>query len=350
MIQALSPERALTNLAQVLVEGTQADAARIWLARADQLEIVAYCPGLRHDEPRILTPEALQEVDLYREVRDKDLLRGAITVIKPQRALTPADQRLVKDVAQGAKVLLRGVQLAAELQEERSWADELNTQLQRSQQRLAQARALERQRQAAKLTQVTTSHLASLRDDIVKIREHVSRGEVDNASTKKCIDQARDSLNEVADRFRVLARGSYSTALRSHGPVHALNELATDLPRLVRVSGSLPPRLSWEIETGIFWLADSVLRQLAAAPAKQPLRVQLEYTERRLAVRIEDPISAIPDTALRAALADDIDLLVVLGGAVKITKDGVCGIVVGAWLPDQLEPAVAPGPAGRAHL
>jgi hypothetical protein len=140
----------------------------------------------------------------------------------------------------------------------------------------------------------------------------------------------------------VIARGVYPAVLRSHGPAGALEELATDLARPVRLSGRLSHRLSWEIESGIYWLAASAMQQLAGRAAEAPLRVQLAHRERQLAVRIEDPTATITAADLRAALTDDVDRLAALGGDVEITEDGAGGIALRAWLPDQLEPSVGP--------
>src|SRR5262249_44599963 len=154
---------------------------------------------------------------------------------------------------------------------------------------------------------VTTGRLATLREHVTKIRELLSHsgGEgTDAAGAQQALARARTTLDELLDRFRVIARGVYPSVLRDQGPSGALEELATDLPRPVRVSGRPSRRLSWEVESGIYWLAASAMQQLASQPNEQPLRVHLEHAKGRLTVRVEDPVVAITAEEVLAALTD----------------------------------------------
>jgi hypothetical protein len=343
--QSASLEQALYDLAGALAEGTRAEHATVWLAVTDKLVSVATHPAAAGVEVRTTTLAALlaqPDVDHAVPVLDGSVLRAALTVGKPGRPVTPADQRLMQDIAQGAALLLRGAQLASELEERVRRAGELATQLQASRQRLTRARDVERQRLIGELTQVTTARLATLRGDVAEIQDLLAGDEADVEHTQRALAQARAGLDELLDRFRVIARGVYPAVLRSQGPAGALEELATDLARPVRLSGRLSHRLSWEIESGIYWLAASAMQQLAGRAAEAPLRVQLAHRERQLAVRIEDPTATITAADLRAALTDDVDRLAALGGDVEITEDGAGGIALRAWLPDQLEPSVGP--------
>jgi hypothetical protein len=344
-VQAGSLHEALYDLARVLAEGTRAQHAVVWLAAAEKLVSAATYPAVTGVEPRTTTLAALlaqPDVDHAVPVLDGSVLRAALTVGKPGRPVTPADQRLMQDVAQGAGLLLRGAQLASELEDRVQRADELATQLQASRQRLTRARELERQRLVGELTQVTTARLATLRGDVAEIHDLLAGGEADIECTQRTLARARAGLDELLDRFRLIARGVYPAVLRSQGPAGALEEVATDLPRPVRLSGHLSHRLSWEIESGIYWLAASAMQQLAGRVAETPLRVHVEHTQRQLSVRIEDPTAAITAYEVRTALTDDVDRLAALGGDVEIVEDGAGGIALHGWLPDQLEPSVGP--------
>ncbi|HZS19546.1 MAG TPA: hypothetical protein VFA63_01000 [Pseudonocardiaceae bacterium] len=338
-----SLEQALHDLARILAEGTRAEHATVWLAVADKLVSAATYPIVVGAGARTTTLAALlaqPDVDHAVPVLDGSMLRAALTVGKPGRPVTPADQRLMQDVAQGAGLLLRGAQLALELEDRVRRADGLAGQLQASRQRLAKARDVERQRLVSELTQVTTARLANLRGDIAELQDLLSREEPDIGRAQQTVAQARAGLDELLDRFRVIARGVYPAVLRHQGPASALEEVATDLPRPVRLSGRLSQRWSWEIESGIYWLAASAMQLLAGRRAETSLRVHLEHAEHQLVVRIEDPVLAIPAPQLRAALADDMDRLAALGGEVEIAEDGAGGLALRAWLPDRLEPSV----------
>lgn len=327
--------------AQILAEGTQAQRAAVWLAVAGQLVNVAAYPPTTEVPSR--TTESLAallaqpDVDHAVPVLDGPVLRAALTITKPGRAVTPADQRLGQDIAAGAGLVLRGAQLNIELGERVRHADELAAQLQASRQRLTRARQVERQRLVGELTQATTGRLAALRTDAGTVHDLLRAGDAERARHR--LAAARTGLDDLIDRFRVIARGLYPAVLRGQGLYAALEELASDLPRPVTLSGTLQRRLGWEVESGIYWLAASAMQQLAGRPAEQPLRVHLRHTDGELAVHIEDPALASAAGEVRTALADEIERLAALGGDAQITPDGAGGIALRAWLPDQLQPA-----------
>jgi hypothetical protein len=343
-IQAGSLDQALPGLARVLAEGTGAARAVVWLAVEDKLVNAASYPAVEGAQPHSLANLAAllaqPDVDHVVPVLDGSVLRAALAIGKPGVAVTPADKRLMHDVAGGAGLLLRDVQLNAELRQRVRRADELATELQASRQRLTRARDVERRRLIAELTQVTTDRLAVLRTELAQARDHLSGGTAQAEQAQHALARARTGLDELLDRFRVIARGVHPAVLRDQGPYGALDELATELPRPVRLSGTLSRRLAWEVESGIYFLAASAMQHLAGRPADQPLHVHLEHTQGRLAVRIDDPALATPAEGVLAALTDDIDRLAAFGGDVELAEDGAGGAVLRAWLPDQLEPSV----------
>jgi hypothetical protein len=343
-IRAGSVEQALPGLAEVLADGTRAHCAVIWLAVEEKLVSAASHPVIEGAEARTIASLAallaLPDVDHVVPVLDGSTLRAALTISKPGLAVTPADQQLMQDVANGARLLLRGAQLTAELGKRVRRADELATDLQASRQRLTRARDVERHRLITELTHVTTDRLVTLRTELTNAQELLSDDAASAERAQHAIARARTGLDELLDRFRVIARGVYPTVLRAQGPYGALDELATDRPRPVILSGSLSQRLAWEVESGIYYLAASAMQQLADRPAEQPLHVHLEHAKGQLAVRIADPTPALATNDVLAALTVDMDRLAALGGDVEITEDDAGGIALRAWLPDQLEPSV----------
>jgi hypothetical protein len=145
--------------------------------------------------------------------------------------------------------------------------------------------------------------------------------------------------------------------LRDQGPVTALDELATDMERPVRLTGEIG-RLDWEIESGIYYLTAAAMHLLGGRPAAQELVVHLEHCAGRLSVHIEDPAPDVPAQQVRDALADDAERLAALGGGLELSEAGAARgewtasprgsgsapasgtITVRAWLPDRLQPQV----------
>jgi signal transduction histidine kinase len=239
------------------------------------------------------------------------------------------------------------VALNAELSERVRQADELATELAASRQRLTHAREVERRRLVNELAGATTDRMAALQDRFTEAAEALSDEELEDdvefatEAAQATLQQARLALDELLERFRVIARGVYPAVLRDQGPFGALEEVATDLPRAVRLSGNLTDRLSWEVESGIYYLAASAMGHLADRPGGHPLRVLLEHTDGRLMVRIDDPAPPSSAEEIRVALADHIERLTALGGDLEFTEDAAGGLELRAWLPDELEPNVA---------
>jgi hypothetical protein len=348
-IQAGSLEQALAGLAQVLADGTGAARAALWLAVGDRLVIAAEHPRQDPTGPERAagTVENLgvllarPDTDHVVPVLDGTALRAALAIGKPGAPITPADQLLVQDVANGAELLLRGVALNAELTERVRRADDLATELQASRRRLARAREVERRRLVTELAHITTGRLASLRAEVRAARGDLDARPEDVGPAREALYRARVGLDELLDRFRVIARGVYPAVLRDQGPTRALDEVAADLPRPVRVTGGLGGRLDWEIESGIYYVAAAAVSELAGRPAERGLVVHVERAGGRVTVRIDDPTPTVTAERLRAVLADDVERLAALGGSVELAGSGPAGpVTLHAWLPDRLEPLV----------
>ncbi|MEN3265301.1 hypothetical protein [Pseudonocardia sp.] len=363
-IRAGSLEQALPGLAQVLADGTGATRAVVWLAVGDRLVVAAQYPPLEStgsslaehgaagaDEPDLTVPNlavllARPDTDHVVPVLDGKVLRAALAIGKQGASITPADQMLVQDVANGAALLLRGVALNAELAERVRRADDLATELQASRQRLDGAREVERRRLVMELAHATEDRLAGLRAEVSAARAGLDSWPEDAQQAQEALLRARVGLDELLDRFRVIARGVYPAVLRDQGPAAALDEVAADLPRAVRLTGGLGGRLDWEIESGIYYVVAAAMQELAGRPAERELVVDLERADGRVTVRIDDPVPTVTADHLRAALADDLERLAALGGALDVTgPDGPTDVQerpigMRAWLPDRLEPVV----------
>jgi len=353
-IRAVSLDEALPGLARVLAHGTGAAYAEIWLAVAQQLVSAARHPPVA--EPPGAAPRRLDslaallnqpDVDYAVPVLDGNQLRAALVIGKPFRSVTPADQRLMRDVANEAGLLLRGVALNATLRERVARAEELAAEMAASRLRLTSARDLERRRLVTELDNAITNRLAAIRADISDATDAATAEQTEGALL--AVRRAQGRLDELLERFRAIARGVYPSVLRGQGLFSALDELATDLPRPVRFTGTLPERLAWEIESGIYFLAAAALHQLAGQAGDAPVTVHLAHEQGRLSVRVEDASPSVSPTQLRAALAHEEERLTALGGQLSLSENQLGALSVLGWLPEQLEPAVAPSDAAAVQ-
>ncbi|TWF79077.1 hypothetical protein FHX44_115003 [Pseudonocardia hierapolitana] len=350
-IRAGALEQALPGLAQVLADGTGATRAVVWLAVGDRLVGAAEHPSPGSENradavENLAVLLARPEVDHVVPVLDGTVLRAALTITKPGAPITPGDKELVRDVANGAALLLRGVALNAELAERVRRADDLAQELQASRQRLARAREVERRRLVMELGNATSVRLAALRSDVAAAGAELCHTPEDAESVQRALTRARVALDELLDRFRLIARGVYPAVLRDQGPAAALDDVAADLARPVRLTGGLGGRLDYEIESGVYYVVTAALAALAGGAGDGELHVHLDRADGTVMVRIEDPAATKSPEALRGALADERERLTALGGDFTITADTMTTEAAGGSvelcirLPDRLEPVV----------
>ncbi len=339
-------EDALPGLAQVLGEGTGAQRAAVWLVVDDALVAEAVFPpgeGAGEAVPTLGVLLARSDTDHAVPVLDGAVLRAVLTIGKPGRPVTPADQRLMQDVAGGAGLLLRGVARSAELATRVRRVDELARETAASRRRLHLAREVERRRLVAELGGATADRLAAFRTAVMDAVDALDDTDADDERAEFArhgLESARTRMEDLLDRFRVIARGVYPAVLRDQGPFAALEEVIADLPRTVRLTGRLADRLPWEVESGVYYLAASALRLFAGHAVQRPLGVHLDQVRGTVEVRISEPALVNDPDDVRATLIDDADRLAALGGALEFVVDGSGGAVLRAWLPDHLRPSV----------
>jgi signal transduction histidine kinase len=332
-LRSPSPE-ALPGLARVLADGTGARRAAIWLAVGERLVATATYPPAEDAEPdsaeNLAVLLARPGIGHVLPVLDGTELRAVLSIEKPELPVTPGDRVLMQDVANGAALLLRTVALNAELTERVRRADRLAAELKASRQRLAQAREVERRRLLTELSRATAGRLLAL-------REHIAAARADPERAGATLVRARAEVDELLDRFRVIARGVYPAVLRSQGPGAALEELIADLRRPVHLTGDLGLRVAWEIESAVYHVTAATLDVLAAEPATTEIRVSLTRGGERVRIVIEDPSPPVAAAQVRTALGDDIERLAALGGDVDCSDGGEPALRLVAWLPDRLD-------------
>ncbi|HEV7908778.1 MAG TPA: hypothetical protein VGP03_11575, partial [Pseudonocardiaceae bacterium] len=318
-----SLDQALPALARVLAEGTGAKFASVWLEVDGELVRSAEWPSVSAGVARRVSDlaalRAVPGVDHAVTVFDGGVDRGALAIGGRGRvSVTEDDEGLLRDVANSAAVLLRSVALNAELQDRVRGAEELEAELRASKERLVHARDVERRRLVTEISAVTTDSLAAIGAELTHLKDVL---DTDTTAAERVLSRLRPSLDELIDCFRTVVRGIYPGVLRDEGTRTALEELASDLPRPIALRGELGERVDWEIESGIYYAAASVMRLLARVPATHPVRVHLSRDAGRLIVRIDDSGAAVPASAeLRAAIVHESDRLAALGGGLRVDE------------------------------
>ncbi|GAA0533430.1 hypothetical protein GCM10010172_12900 [Paractinoplanes ferrugineus] len=332
---------ALPGLARALAGGTGARRATIWLVVGDRLTLVASSPAVRAGGPESVAglDALLSRPGIAYAVPRLNTggPRAVLAIEKPGSPVTKQDRRLLDDIAHGTALLLRRTTLNNELTEHALRADQLVRESHDFQRRLAQAREVERRRLRTQLSRATAGRLAALRAHL-----SAARTTLGGHSAGRALRLARTELDELIDRFRVIARGVYPAVLRGQGPAAALEELVADLGRPVRLSGDLDVRAGWAVESAAYQVTAAALEVLATHPAAEEIRVRVVHGEARMRILVEDPAPPVTAEQMRAVLVDDVERLAALGGAIEFA-DGEAGeLCLDAWLPDGLDARTEP--------
>jgi len=241
-----STEDVLPRMARLLAEGTGSREAWVWLRIGEDLRRAAAHPiSEEAPDPVPLRGDDLPEMpgaDLAFPVRDRGELLGAMTVaMPPSEPPTPSQERLVRDVAAQAGLVLSNVRLTEEL---RANLEELRA----SRQRIvtaqdSRAKALERN-----LHDGAHQQLVAL---TVKVRLAETLAERDPARVAPMLVELKAEAQEALDNLRDLARGIYPPLLADRGLAAALEAQARKSPVPVTVSDDGVGRFPQEVEAGV---------------------------------------------------------------------------------------------------
>ncbi|WP_213005976.1 hypothetical protein [Paractinoplanes toevensis] len=337
-LRSPSLREALPGLAKALADGTGAQRSTIWLADGDRPAVIASYPIGRSGRPESTAslPALLSRPGIAHAVPllDAGELRAVLAIEKPESPVTAQDRMLLNDIAHGTALLLRRATLNNELTEHVRRADRLVRELHDFRRRLGRAREVERRRLLTQLSRATSGRLDALRTHLT-----AARATLGGHGAGPALRLARAELDQLIDRFRVIARGVYPTVLRGQGPAAALEELVADLDRPVRLTGDLHARAGWAVESAAYQVTAAALEVLAAQPAAGEIRVRVTHGNTRVRILIEDPSPPVTAEQMRAALVDDVERLTALGGAVECADGKRGGLRLYAWLPDRPDTA-----------
>ena len=270
----------LARMARVLGEGVGAERADVWLKVEDDLRDVAVWPSEAERMrpvplPDGRLPEIASAERVYAVEHGGELL-GALAIRKPPAdPVSPADDKLVTDLAQQAGLVLRNVRLTEEL---RARLDDLRA----AQKRLVNAQDEARRRLERNIHDGAQQQLVAL---AVKARLARSITERDPAKAADMLGQIELETQAALDDLRDLARGIYPPLLADGGLAVAIPSQARKVPFRVEVRADGVDRYPPEIEAAVYF---SVLEALQnTAKYAEADRVVVTLTDRGRALTFE---------------------------------------------------------------
>ena len=309
--------------ARVIAEATGATRVEIWLDTGDERLRAASWPSDGNETGREWRAE---------DIRYQHQVLGQIRVwTDPGKALRPAEEKLLRDLASQTGLVVRNQALTDELQ---ARVDELSVraqELQASRMRIVQAHDAERRRLERNIHDGAQQHLVAL---AVKLR-------LAGATAGKDPQRAADQLMELRDQTDLalttlldLATGIYPAVLEEQGigAALAVQGRAAGVP--VSVDGDGVGRLPIEIEAAVYFVCLEAMQNAAKYARAAGVHVSLAREGDTLSFRVQDDgigFDAI-ETAGGTGLQNMRDRLAAFGGDVTITSTPGTGTMVSGRL------------------
>jgi signal transduction histidine kinase len=273
--ESYATEDVLGRMAQILGQATGAGSARVWLRIGSELRPAASWPT--DAEPAyvaVVANEALPTIEgeTVVEVRDRGELLGALSVaMPPNDPMNPSKERLVRDLASQAGLVLRNVRLVEELRA--------------SQRRLVTAQDQERRRLERNIHDGAQQQLVALSVKTRLARDLTAR---DPAKAAEMLTQIDTEIQTALDDLRDLARGIYPPLLVDKGLGAALDAQARRSPIPITIRADGLGRYAPEVEAAVYFSCLEALQNVAKYAEASSATVILAQSNGHLTFEVVD--------------------------------------------------------------
>jgi signal transduction histidine kinase len=275
MGESYATEDVVTRMAEILGQATGAGSARVWLRVGSLLRPAASWPSSAGPAEVVeVSGDALPTLagEDAVEVRDRGELLGALSVtMPPSDPMNPSKERLVRDLASQAGLVLRNVRLVEELRA--------------SQRRLVTAQDQERRRLERNIHDGAQQQLVALSVKTRLARDLTPR---DPGKSAEMLTQIDAEIQKTLEDLRDLARGIYPPLLVDKGLGAALDAQArrSVVPTTVAAEriGRYPP----EVEAAVYFSCLEALQNVAKYAEASSATVTLAQSNGNLTFEVAD--------------------------------------------------------------
>jgi signal transduction histidine kinase len=314
-------EDVVMRMAEILGRATGAGSARVWLRVGSNLQPAASWPSDAEPAEVVeVSGDALPAIagEDAVEVRDRGELLGALSVtMPPSDPMNPSKERLVRDLASQAGLVLRNVRLVEELRA--------------SQRRLVTAQDQERRRLERNIHDGAQQQLVALSVKTRLTRDLTAR---DPAKAAEMLTQIDAEIQRALDDLRDLARGIYPPLLIDEGLGAALDAQArrSPVPTTVRAEGL--GRYAPELEAAVYFSCLEALQNVAKYAEASSATVILAQSNGHLTFEVVDDGRGFDPTSERAGtgLQGIADRLGALHGELTVRSEPGAGTRVRGWV------------------
>jgi signal transduction histidine kinase len=312
MAGTYAADDVLPRMARILAEGTAAKEARVWLRVSGELHPAAAWPDGDGSAP---DPD---RSDLLVPVKHQGEELGALSIAKPAgERLTPAEEKLTRDLASQAGLVLRNVKLIEDLKASRV--------------RLVQAQDQERRRIERNIHDGAQQQLVAIGVKLGlarRLREQPDKME-------DVLSQLQAETNQALQDLRDLARGIYPPLLADQGLAAALLAQARKSAIPVDVEAIGIGRYPQEAEAAVYFCVLEALQNVAKYANATTATVALATTDGHLSFVVTDDGAGFDpsETSYGTGLQGMADRLAALGGSLDVRSSPGRGAVVAGRVP-----------------
>ena len=326
MAGSYSTEDVLPRMARILGEGTGATRTEVWLRVGSELQLAASWPeGAESEKAPLPVPEdelpEFPDSDRAFPVRHQADLLGALTLTKPpNEPVTPAEEKLLSDLASQAGLMLRNVRLTAELQARL-------VDLRASRQRLVAAQDEQAKQLERNIHDGAQQQLVAL---TVKLRLAEGLAEREPAKTRAMLSELQAEATSALEDLRNLARGIYPPLLADKGLPASLEAQARKAAVQVSVETDCVGRYPPDVESALYFCCLEALQNVAKYAHATHAEVRLSASGDELAFEVVDDGEGFDPGSTRrgSGLLGMADRLDAIGGTLAIRSQPGRGTTV----------------------
>jgi signal transduction histidine kinase len=311
LAESYATDDVLERMAQVLAAAVGAEAATVWLRSGDRFR-----PGATW--PTRETSETAPPADAI-EVRHQGEVLGALSARMPAREpMTPSKERLIRDLAAQAGLVLRNAGLIADLKASR--------------QRIVAAQDERAKKLERDIHDGAQQQLVALAVKLGLV-ERLLRSDAEKAETM--LAEVQGEANDALENLRDLARGIYPPLLADQGLAAALRAQARKVPIPVDVLPDGIGRYPEETEAAVYFSCLEALQNVTKYAGASQVTIRLTQAKGSLRFEVSDDGRGFDPVVIGhgSGLQGIADRLAALGGEVMIRSAPGDGTTLAGRVP-----------------
>jgi signal transduction histidine kinase len=316
MAETYATDDVLPRMATILLGAAGATSATVWLRIGEALRPAATAgAGTNNDDIPVAGEELPAIPGFAVEVRHQGELLGALSAQIPANdPLDAGRERLIRDLASQAGLVLRNVRLIEELRASR--------------QRLVVAQDEERRRLERNIHDGAQQQLVALSVQLGLLERQI---DADPNTAKAAAAQLKADATTALEDLRVLARGIYPPLLADRGLPAALEAQARRSTVPVSVESDGVGRYGQDVEAAVYFCVLEALQNVAKYAKASRATVGLTASDGVIGFEVsDDGVGFDPAVARGSGVTNMRDRLESLGGSLRLeTRPGGGTKVIG---------------------